>query len=138
MSNDNEIKVPSARLSVLAFFPTLMNKLLGPSGKVTISWKYEKEKFGYARPFEIIDSEGNNTEDWSEHKRMLAKFLVEMLILNNSREASPCDMFMISALAKIVFSGDEYGEIIKETEALAAYAAENGQDDDEDESDEND
>lgn len=132
MSNNNETN-PSARISVLAFFPVLMNKLLGPSGKVTISWDYEKEKFGYARHSEIIDSEGNNTKDWAEHKRMLADRLVAMLILNSTHEVDPFDMIMISTLAKIVYNGDEYGEIVKESEALAAYAAENGQDDDEDE-----
>lgn len=133
MSNDNETKTPSTRISVLAFFPTLMNKLLGPSGKVTVSWDYEKEEFGYAKHIEIIDSEGNNTKDWSEHKRMLAERLVAMFMLNSTHEVSPFDMIMISTLAKIVYNGDEYDEIVKEAEALAAYAAENGQDDDEDE-----
>lgn len=135
---ETKTKTPSARLSVLSFFPTLLNKLLGPSGKVTVSWEYDKEKFGYRCNFESLDSEGNSTKDWAEHKRMLADRLVKMLVLNTSQETSPFDMIMISTLAKIVFGGDEYDEIIKEAEALAAYAAERGMDDDEDESDEND
>lgn len=135
---ETKTKTPSARLSVLSFFPTLLNKLLGPSGKATVSWEYDNEEFGYRCKIEVLDSEGNSTKDWAEHKRTLAERLVKMLVLNSSQEVSPFDMIMISALAKIVFSGDEYGEIVKEAEALAACAAERGVDDDEEESDEND
>lgn len=135
---ETKTKTPSTRLSVLSFFPTLLNKLLGPSGKVTVSWEYDREEFGYRCKLEVIDSEGNDTKDWAGHKRALTDCLVKMLVLNNSQKADPFDMIMVSTLAKIVFDGDEYAEIIKEAEALAAYAAERGMDDDEEESDEND